>query len=84
MLISSFDLPLHDPASFIRLTVLVMFALLTSITIHEFSHSLIATVLGDGTSRGLGRLSLNPVRHLDPSGTVMMLVVGLAGASPCR
>ncbi len=82
MLISSFDLLLYDPASFIRLTVLVMFALLTAITIHEFSHSLIATVLGDGTSRGLGRLSLNPVRHLDPSGTVMMLVVGFGWGKP--
>ncbi len=82
MLISSFDLLLYDPASFIRLTVLVMFALLTAITIHEFSHSLIATVLGDGTSRGLGRLSLNPIRHLDPSGTVMMLVVGFGWGKP--
>lgn len=82
MLFSSFDLLLYDPASFLRLTVLVMFALLTAITIHEFSHSLLATVLGDGTSRRLGRLSLNPIRHLDPSGTVMLLVVGFGWGKP--
>lgn len=82
MLLGSFDLLLYDPASFVRLTVLVIFALLTAITVHEFSHSLIATVLGDGTSRSLGRLSLNPIRHLDPSGTVMMLVVGFGWGKP--
>ncbi len=82
MLFSSFDLLLYDPASFLRLTVLVMFALLTAITVHEFSHSLIATILGDGTSRTLGRLSLNPMRHLDPSGTVMLLVVGFGWGKP--
>lgn len=82
MLLGSFDLLLYDPASFVRLTVLVIFALLTAITVHEFSHSLIATVLGDGTSRSLGRLSLNPIRHLDPSGAVMMLVVGFGWGKP--
>lgn len=82
MLFSSFELLRSDPASFVRLTVLVLFALLTAITIHEFSHSLLATVLGDATSRRLGRLSLNPIRHLDPSGTVMMLVVGFGWGKP--
>lgn len=82
MLFSSFELLLNDPASFLRLTVLVMFALLTAITVHEFSHSLVATVLGDRTSRCLGRLSLNPVRHLDPGGTVMLLVVGFGWGKP--
>ncbi|MDE2843236.1 MAG: site-2 protease family protein [Chloroflexota bacterium] len=82
MLLGSFELLLYDPASFVRLTVLVIFALLTAITVHEFSHSLIATVLGDGTSRSLGRLSLNPIRHLDPSGAVMMLVVGFGWGKP--
>lgn len=82
MLYSSFELLLIDPASFVRLTVLIMFALLTAITVHEFSHSLVATVLGDATSRHLGRLSLNPIRHLDPSGTVMMLVVGFGWGKP--
>ena len=71
-----------DPAGFLRLAVLLMFALLTAITIHEFSHSLVATVMGDATSRRLGRLSLNPVRHLDPTGTVMMLAAGFGWGKP--
>ncbi len=82
MLLSSFDLLLNDPAGFLRLTVLVLFALLTAITVHEFSHSLVATSLGDETSRRLGRLTLNPIKHLDPSGTVMLLVVGFGWGKP--
>ena len=82
MLFSSYDLLLANPAAFIRLTVLVLFALLVAITVHEFSHALLATVLGDGTARRLGRLSLNPVRHLDPSGTIMLLVVGFGWGKP--
>ena len=82
MLFSSLDILLSDPAGFLRLTVLVMFAVLTAITIHEFSHSLVATVMGDATSRDRGRLSLNPVRHLDPTGTVMFLVAGFGWGKP--
>ena len=82
MLLSSFDLLLNDPASFVRLTVLVLFALLTAITVHEFSHSLVATILGDKTSRCLGRLTLNPLKHLEPSGTLMLLVVGFGWGKP--
>ena len=82
MLLSSLDLLLNDPASYLRLIVLVIFALLTAVTIHEFSHSLVATALGDATSRRLGRLSLNPIRHLDPSGAVMFMVVGFGWGKP--
>ena len=82
MLLSSLDLLLNDPASYLRLIVLVIFALLTAVTVHEFSHSLVATALGDATSRRLGRLSLNPIRHLDPSGAVMFMVVGFGWGKP--
>ncbi len=82
MLLGSYQLLLDDPSGFLRLAVLVMFALLTAITIHEFSHSLVATSLGDNTSRQLGRLSLNPIRHLDPGGTLMLLVVGFGWGKP--
>ena len=82
MLLGSFDLLLSDPASFVRLTVLVMAALLTAITIHEFSHALIASGLGDNTARMLGRVTLNPLKHLDPSGTLLMLVAGFGWGKP--
>ncbi len=82
MLFGAYDLLLSDPASFVRLTALVCFALLVAVTIHEFSHALIATGLGDGTARRLGRLSLNPIRHLDAGGTLMLLVVGFGWGKP--
>ena len=49
-------------------------ALLLAITVHEFSHGLIATFFGDTTPRRAGRLTLNPLRHLDPVGTIMILI----------
>ncbi len=82
MLLSSYRLLLEDPIAFLRLTVLVAFSLVVAITVHEFSHALIASGLGDSTARRLGRLTLNPVRHLDPSGTVMLLVAGFGWGKP--
>ncbi len=73
---------LDDPSGFLRLTVLVVFALVLAITVHEFSHALVATGLGDNTAKALGRLSLNPQKHLDPTGTVMMLVAGFGWGKP--
>ncbi|MSQ22274.1 MAG: site-2 protease family protein [Dehalococcoidia bacterium] len=57
-------------------------ALLVAITIHEFSHALAAYLLGDPLARRLGRLTLNPIRHLDPVGTVLMLLVGFGWGKP--
>jgi Zn-dependent protease len=82
MLFGSFDLLLENPAAFVRLLVLVIFSLLTAITVHEFSHALLATLLGDSTARRLGRLSLNPLKHLDPTGTVLILVAGFGWGKP--
>lgn len=82
MLLGAYELLLNDPASFVRLMALVSFSLLVAVTVHEFSHALIATGLGDGTARRLGRLSLNPVRHLDASGTLMLLIVGFGWGKP--
>ena len=76
MLFGSYELLLDNPAGFFRLTVLVVLSLVVAITVHEFSHALVAVRLGDNTARRLGRLSLNPLRHLDPSGTAMMLLAG--------
>ncbi|GIT43808.1 MAG: hypothetical protein Ct9H300mP11_17440 [Chloroflexota bacterium] len=49
MLLGSYGLLADDPAGFFRLTVLVMIALVTAITIHEFSHAMVANSLGDNT-----------------------------------
>jgi Zn-dependent protease len=82
MLLGSFDLLLSDPASFLRLAVIVIFSVVVAATVHEFSHALVAVSLGDNTARRLGRLSLNPLRHLDPGGSLMLLVVGFGWAKP--
>ena len=82
MLLGSYDLLVHDLSGFFRLTVLTIFTLVTAVTIHEFSHALVASALGDNTARRLGRLSLNPMRHLDPGGALMMFIVGFGWGKP--
>lgn len=55
-------------------------ALMISITFHEFMHAWSATYLGDPTPKAMGRVSLNPIAHIDPIGTVLMpLILVLAG-----
>ncbi len=55
---------------------------LLCITLHELSHGYVAFLLGDTTARDAGRLTLNPVRHLDPMGLVMMVVFRFGWAKP--
>ena len=50
--------------------------LIISITVHEFSHAFVAKKLGDNTAYLAGRVSLNPLRHLDPVGSICMLLFG--------
>ena len=52
--------------------------ILIAITFHEFAHAFVADKLGDDTPRMQGRLSLNPLAHLDPYGTFLMLFAGFA------
>jgi len=56
--------------------------LIIGITIHEFSHALAANKLGDPTARFQGRLSLNPLAHLDPLGTIFLFLVGFGWGKP--
>ena len=59
--------------------VLSMVALIICITIHEFAHAFSAVRAGDDTPRLQGRISLNPLDHLDPVGTIMMVLSSLSG-----
>lgn len=54
-------------------------ALILSLALHEAAHSAAATALGDNTSRRLGRLTLNPLAHLDPLGTMMLVITVILG-----
>jgi Zn-dependent protease len=57
-------------------------ALLIAITIHEFAHARMAYHFGDATAKSQGRMNLNPLSHLDPIGTIMILLVGFGWAKP--
>ena len=67
-----------DPSSFIILSTCLIF----SLCFHEFSHSITAYYLGDDTSYRMGRANLNPLNHLDPIGTLMILFIGFGWAKP--
>lgn len=57
-------------------------ALVISVTIHEFSHAWAANYLGDPTAKYYGRISLNPLKHLDFWGTVMLFLIGFGWGKP--
>ncbi|MEK6191542.1 MAG: site-2 protease family protein [Chloroflexota bacterium] len=60
----------------------IVLGMLAGITTHEFSHALVADQLGDRQPRALGRVSLNPLRHLDPLGTALLVLVGIGWGKP--
>ena len=60
----------------------VALSILTGFTVHEFFHALVADKLGDDTPRSMGRLSLNPVAHMDLLGTVFLLLAGFGWGKP--
>lgn len=57
-------------------------AIAISLTIHEFSHGYVAYLLGDNTARNMGRLTLNPLKHLDPIGFISLLLFHFGWARP--
>ena len=59
-----------------------VFAILVSLTIHEFSHGWAAHLFGDDTAKVSGRLTLNPLVHIDPFGFILLLVAGFGWAKP--
>ena len=67
--------------SLVEMAVIVAASLLC-ITVHETCHGLVALWLGDQTAKRQGRLSLNPLRHVDPMGLVMMALVRFGWAKP--
>ncbi len=68
----------RDPIAFIAWII----ALVLGITVHEFMHAYAAHRLGDDTARLLGRLSLNPMVHLDPFGTLLLVLAGFGYGKP--
>ena len=66
---------------FLKLSIMLVPGLM-AITFHEVSHGFIAYIRGDNTAKSLGRLTLNPLKHLDIIGTLMIIVVGIGWAKP--
>jgi len=66
---------------FLKVSVMLVPALM-AITCHEVSHGFIADRFGDRTARSMGRLTLNPLKHLDIVGTLMVFLVGIGWAKP--
>jgi len=73
---------LDDPAGFLAALLLKVPALLLAVTVHELAHGWVADRLGDPTARLHGRLTLNPLPHLDPLGALAFVVAGFGWAKP--
>ncbi len=73
-----FNLLREDPLAFVLLVIPLLF----SVIIHEVAHGWVAYRMGDPTAKMMGRLTLNPLKHLDPLGTLLLFVVGFGWAKP--
>ena len=82
MILSILSLFERDPAQAIITLLAFSVSLVVAITVHEFSHALAATTLGDHTAQRQGRLSLNPAAHLDPLGTALIFFAGFGWGKP--
>lgn len=71
-----------DAASFVITLLITFFAVVPALVLHELAHGLVALWNGDPTAKFSGRLTLNPLKHLDPVGFVMMMLVGFGYAKP--
>lgn len=73
---------MQDPINTLIFFLLAFPGRLLAISAHEYAHAWMADRCGDPTARMLGRLTMNPLKHLDPLGVIMMLVFGFGWARP--
>ena len=71
-----------DPKAFIIQLLLSLPIILLSLSLHETAHAIAANKLGDPTAKNLGRITLNPIKHLDPIGFICMVLCGFGWANP--
>ena len=71
---------LYSGQTVIFVTILV--SIIFSLTLHEYGHAACAKLLGDDTAQRMGRLTLNPMAHIDPVGLLMVVLVGFGYAKP--
>lgn len=82
MIFQLIDVLRENPAAFFAYLGAITIALVTGIAFHEFSHAWAANELGDDTAAKQGRLTLNPLAHLDPMGTILLFIVGIGWGKP--
>jgi Zn-dependent protease len=58
--------------------------IILGLTVHEYCHALVAHMCGDSTSKDQGRVTLNPLKHIDPLGFIMLIFVGFGWAKPVQ
>jgi Zn-dependent protease len=58
--------------------------IILGLTVHEYSHALVAHMCGDSTAKEQGRISLNPLKHIDPLGFLMLIIAGFGWAKPVQ
>ncbi len=68
--------------NFITQIIIQLPILLIALTVHEFSHGYVAYMLGDDTAKRAGRLTLNPISHIDPFGLIMLFIARIGWAKP--
>lgn len=71
-----------DPINVVMQLLATAFVVFCTLPIHEYAHALVATKLGDQTARLNGRLTISPLKHIDPLGAIMIFIVGFGYAKP--
>lgn len=84
MILFSLELLQDNLPLFVRFVFSGLVGLVIGFTIHEFSHALAAHKQGDPTARRMGRLTFNPIKHIDPFGFILLLAVGFGWARPVQ
>lgn len=83
LIVENISVYITEPAKLLTLLLSIP-GILIAITFHEFAHAFVADKLGDDTPRRQGRLSLNPLAHLDIYGTFLMIVAGFGWGKPVQ
>jgi len=85
MVINSFRMGrFNDPVQWLTNTLLILPAIIIAITFHEFMHAYSAYKLGDQTPKAQGRVTLNPIAHIDPVGIIVLIFVGFGWGRPVQ
>ena len=84
MILQSLDLLRENPTAFVLVIGIGLVGLIIGFTVHEFSHALTSHIEGDDTARRMGRLTFNPIKHIDLLGFLLLLVVGFGWAKPVQ